>query len=95
MVMNRAYIKMLNAQLMEWNTLITLLAEEAENAGPDVKHNYTQEIAEIRRKQRDAVKKVEELEIANGDTWENVKATTDKTFFKLGTGIEQAMVTFK
>ena len=27
--MNRAYIKMLNAQLMERNTLITLLAEEA------------------------------------------------------------------
>lgn len=89
------YKRTLKTQVKEWNTLITLLAEKVENAGHDVQHKYVQDLAEIRRKQGDAIKMIGEVEASNCDTWENVKASTDRSYHKLGTVVVQAMATFE
>jgi hypothetical protein len=89
------YQKMLNSQLKEWNVLITLLAEKVENAGADVKLMYVQELDEIRGKQRDAVKKIEELEGASGDAWESSKISMDMVGYNLGTGLAHAITKFR
>ena len=95
MVTKGAYKLKLYAQLKEWNALIDLLAAKVENAGADVKLKYAQELDEIRAKQREAAQKIQELEDASADAWENVRATTDKAWYKLGTGLAQAIANLK
>ena len=90
-----AYKQKLNAQLKEWNAQINLLAAKVENAGADVKLKYARELDGIRAKQREAAKKIEELEDASGDAWEKVKVTADKVWDDLRAGIAQAISKFK
>jgi hypothetical protein len=87
--------KKFETQLKEWGTLINLLAEKMENPGAEMNLNYAQELNAIRGDQREAVEKIKELKGARGEAWERVKVTVDKAWYKLGTGIAQAVRNIK
>lgn len=90
-----AYKQKLEAQLKEWSAQINLFAAKVENAGADVKLKYAQELDVLHTKQREAAKKIKELEDASGDTWEKVKVTADTVLDDLRTGIAQVISKFK
>jgi carbonic anhydrase len=87
--------KKFETQLKEWGTLINLLAVKMENPGSEMNQKYAQELNTIRGNQREAVEKIKELKGARGEAWERVKVTVDKAWYKLGTGIAQAVRNIK
>jgi hypothetical protein len=90
-----AYKQKLAAQLKEWDAQINLLEARAENAGADIKVSRAKAIRELRAKQRAASEKLNELGKASGAAWDQVKATADKIWDELKTGVAEAHSKFK
>ena len=90
-----AYKQMLKAHLKEWDAQINLLAAKAEKAGADARFKYAHDLDSLRNKQREAIKKLTELEEASGEAWKEVKVTADKLWDDLKTGVANAVSKFK
>jgi hypothetical protein len=90
-----AYKQKLTAQLKEWDAQINLLEARVENAGADIQVKRAKAIRELRTKQHAASEKMKELGNASGAAWDSVKATADKIWDELKTGIADAHSRFK
>ena len=90
-----AYKQKLAAQLKEWSAQINLLEAKVENAGADVKVKRAEVLHGLRAKQRAASEKMQELEKASGDAWEQAKVTADKIWGDLKAGVAEAQAKFK
>ncbi|MHB1286139.1 MAG: sll1863 family stress response protein [Leptospirales bacterium] len=90
-----AYKEKINAQLKEWNAQIKLLSAKMDNAKADAKLKYAQELGDIRTKCDEATNVLKELEKTSGEVWEKTKATTEKLWGDLKTGIDQALSKLK
>lgn len=90
-----AYKKMLKAHLKEWNVQINLFAAKAEKAGADAKLKYAKDLDALYKKQREAAKKLKELEESSGEAWKEIKVTADKLWDDLKTGVANAASKFK
>jgi glycerol-3-phosphate cytidylyltransferase-like family protein len=90
-----AYKQKMAAQLKEWSAQIDLLEAKVENAGADMKVKRTQQLHELRAKQRAASEKMKELGKASGAAWEQVKVTADKIWDDLKAGVADAQSKFK
>jgi glycerol-3-phosphate cytidylyltransferase-like family protein len=90
-----AYKQKMAAQLKEWSAQIDLLEAKVENAGADMKVKRTQQLHELRAKQRAASEKMKELGKASGAAWEQVKVTADKIWDDLKAGVTDAQSKFK
>lgn len=95
MEIQESYKQKLAAQLKEWDAQINLLEARAENAGADIKVSRAKAIHELRAKQRAASEKLNELGKASGAAWDQVKATADKVWDELKSGIAEAHSKFK
>ncbi len=85
-----AYKQKLAAQLKEWNAQINYLEAKAENAGADQKIRRAEIVHRLRTQHGEAVKKMQELEQAGGEAWEQAKATADKIWEDLKAGVADA-----
>jgi len=90
-----AYKQKLAAQLKEWSAQINLLEAKVENTGADMKVKRTEALHGLRAKQRAASEKMQELEKASGDAWEQAKVTADKIWGDLKAGVAEAQAKFK
>jgi len=90
-----AYKQKLAAQLKEWSAQINLWEAKVENAGADMKIKRAETLQALRSKQRAASEKMQELEKAGGEAWEQVKVTADKLWADLKTGVAEAHSRFK
>ena len=90
-----AYKQKMAAQLKEWTAQINLLEAKVENAGADMKVKRTEALHGLRAKQRAASEKMQELEKASGDAWEQAKVTADKIWGDLKAGVAEAQAKFK
>lgn len=90
-----AYKQKMAAQLKEWSAQIDLLEAKMENVGADIRVKRTQELHELRAKQRAASEKMQELGKASGEAWEQVKETVDKIWEDLKAGVAEAHSKFK
>ncbi|MGZ8226015.1 MAG: sll1863 family stress response protein [Methylococcaceae bacterium] len=72
MNMQEEYIKKLEAELIERSARIDLLVVESRNAEADKKLAYAQELDELRLKQQETTKILQELEKTSRDVWENI-----------------------
>lgn len=95
MAIQNAYKQKMAAQLKEWDAQINLLEAKVENAGADLKVKRTEELNELRAKQRAASEKMRELEKASGEAWEQVKEAADKIWEDIKTGVADAHSKFK
>jgi hypothetical protein len=95
MEIHDAYKQKLAAQLKEWGAQINLLEAKLENASADVKVKRAEVLHGLRAKQRAASEKMQELEKAGGDAWEQTKITADKIWADLKTGVADARSKFK
>jgi hypothetical protein len=89
------YIQRLASELKEWNEQIDRLAAKSSHAVGYAKLKYVEELGSLQIKQHAAADKMKELEEASGDAWATVKATADKVWDDLKSGVASAVGTFK
>jgi len=90
-----AYKQKMAAQLKEWGAQLDLLEAKAENVGADIKVKRAKELQELRGKMSVASVKMNELEKASGEAWEQVKNTADQVWEDLKSGVAAAHSRFK
>lgn len=95
MSMKEAYEKKLQAKLDEWSADIDKLKARADSAEADAQLEYYKQIEELRSMRDDAKKKLEELQQAGDDAWEDLKAGIDSAWDSLGSSIKSAMSRFR
>lgn len=90
-----AYKQKMAAQLKEWGAQLDLLEAKVENVGADIKIKRAKELHELRAKMSVASVKMNELEKASGEAWEQVKQTADQVWEDLKSGVAAAHSRFK
>lgn len=95
MQIEEAYREKKAAQLKEWSAQIDLLDAQVENSGADLRLKRAVELEELRVRQRTASAKLQDLEKASGEAWEQVKITADKIWEDLKIGMAEAHAKFK
>lgn len=95
MDIKEAYIQKMAAQMKEWGAQIDLLEAKSENVGAGMKVRYTEVMLDLQDKQRVAMEKMNELESASSEAWDQVKETSNKILDDLKTGLTEAHSKFK
>jgi hypothetical protein len=95
MEIKEAYKQKMAAQLKEWSAQINLLEAKAENVGAGIKVRHAEVMLDLQAKQHIAIEKMNELESASSETWDQVKETSNKIWDDLKTGITEAHSKFK
>ncbi|MFM4705060.1 hypothetical protein [Aeromonas bivalvium] len=95
MEMHKAYKEKMDAQLKEWGSQINLLEAKMENVSADIKVRRAKEIQALRARQYAATDKMEELGKVSGESWEQVKATADRMWDDLKSGLADVQSKFK
>jgi hypothetical protein len=90
-----AYREKMAAQLKEWGAQVDLFEAKALNVGADMKVRHAEEIARLRHKQRGALEKLQDLETASGEAWEQLKETAETIWADLKSGLADAHARFK
>lgn len=90
-----AYEKKLHAQLDEWKAGIDMLKAKASKAEADAQLGYYKHIEDLRTKQEAARLKLEELELAGDDAWEDLKAGIESAWDDLEDAFKLAASRFK
>lgn len=90
-----AYKQKMSAQLKEWAAQINLLEAKVKNVSADIQIMRAKQLAELRVKQNAAYEKMQELEKASGEAWNQVKVTADKIWDDLKVGIADVQSKFK
>ncbi|MEQ1531176.1 MAG: hypothetical protein ABL925_17810 [Methylococcales bacterium] len=89
------YIESFASELKDWSAQIDVLTAKTEKSAGMVKLKYVQELNSIRTKQHNAGEKMKELEEAGTDAWEAAKATADKVWDDLRSGLATTVSKFK
>ena len=90
-----AYKQKMAAQLKEWSAQINLLEAKVANAAADIKVKRTEELKDLRARQRAASEKMKALGTASGEAWDHLALTADKIWEDLKAGIAEAQSKFK
>lgn len=90
-----AYVQKLKARLDEWSGEIDSLKVKADEASADAKIEYYEQIEELHNRQEDVRNKLEELEKAGDDAWEDLKAGAESAWDALNQAVSSAMSRFK
>lgn len=88
------YIEQLAAQLKDWSAEIDLLSAKADAAAASAKLHYVEELDALRAKQQEAHTKLKELQDSGGEGWDALKATADKVWNDLSTGLKEVVSKF-
>lgn len=80
----------MEAQLNVYAAQIKLLEAKIESASTDLKLHRASQVNQLRAKQREAAEKLTQMKNATSAAWEQAKATADKVWDDLKTGIANA-----
>ena len=89
------HIEKLAAQLKEWSAKIDDLESTARIAKADVKAGYEKQIEQLKEKQADSMKKLQELKGASAEAWEILKAGAETSWADLKKAVTAATEKFK
>jgi len=89
------YIESFASELKDWSAQIDVMTAKTEKSAGMVKLKYVQELNAIRAKQHTAGEKMKELESTGADAWDAAKATADKVWDDLRSGLATAASKFK
>jgi prefoldin subunit 5 len=90
-----AFIRRMQAKLEEWNAEIDTLSAKAEKVSADVSNDYHRRIDSLKAKQGAAREKIEELQQAGENAWEDLKSGTEMAWTAMGEAIDSAKNRFK
>jgi uncharacterized coiled-coil DUF342 family protein len=86
----KKYIDKMSAKLKEWDAEIQKLEAKADSAKADVKARYSKQIVDLRNKKDEAQQKLNQLQQASEDAWEELKDGIEKSWGTLGDSIKKA-----
>jgi len=78
MGLKEAYQEKMEAQLKEWTAKLAEMKAKADLASADAKVHLDQQIAQLRARKEAAQQKLNEIRAASADSWETLKAGTEK-----------------
>jgi hypothetical protein len=83
MKLKQAYQEKLEAQIKEWSAKLTELKAKADKTSADAKTQMYQQIDQLRARKEAAQQKLTEIKAASADSWEALKAGSEKTLDEL------------
>jgi len=86
------YVEKLSAQMVEWDMQIDLLKDKAERATPEVKFEYSKEIATLQLKRDEAAIKLQGLSAASDNEWEDLKTGAEQIWDEVRTIFRNAIL---
>jgi seryl-tRNA synthetase len=78
MGLKEAYQEKIEAQIKEWTAKLQEYKAKADKASADVKIQMYQQIDHLRAQKEAAQQKLNEIKAASGDSWEALKAGSEK-----------------
>lgn len=73
-----AYVKQMKSSLDKLNANMKVLEDRAEGAKKDARKQYEEQLAKMRAQSKSAIAKLDELQAAGADTWENMVTEVEK-----------------
>lgn len=95
MSMKDDYERRLKAQMDEWDARIAVFKAKADKAGADAEVDYRKNVERLRKQQRDAQKKLDELRKSGDDAWKDLRAGIDSAWESFGRAVQDATSRFK
>lgn len=89
------YEKKLRSHLNEWDAEIDRLQARADAARADVRVKYHEEVNKLRDQKKKVEARLDELEDAQEDAWEDMKGGIDAAWNNLGNAVNNAVERFK
>lgn len=89
-----AYRQKLEARFDQWRAEIDKLQAKATEAGADARLEYQEEIEKLRDQQEDARAKLDELDNASDEAWEDLKSGIENAWDDLGEAVKSARERF-
>ena len=85
-----AFRQQLEAKLDEWDAEIEKLCARAKAQGAELKHDYADELAELRSQREDVARKLADLQDASGPAFSDLKSSLEAAWGKLQDGLKKA-----
>lgn len=92
--MRQAYIDKIQARLNEWDAEIEKLTAQADEAGADAKIRYEKQVDDLKKRQKEAQLKLDDMRKAGEDAWDDMKAGVEDAWKSLEKGIKDATSRF-
>jgi len=89
-----AYRQKIGASMEEWNAEIDKIEARADRAGADMQLQYFEELKKLRALQEVARGKLEELEEAGDDAWEELRNDVDNATNAIERAVNVAVTRF-
>lgn len=89
------YIRKMQVKLVEWNTEINMLIARAGEIAVDVKNEYNEQIEALKLKQASAKVKIEALQQAGDNAWEDLRSGIEQAGVAMGEAIDAARSRFR
>jgi hypothetical protein len=79
MGLKAAYQEKLEAQIKEWSAKLTEMKAKADKAGADAKIQMYKQIDQLQAQKETAQQKLSQIKTAGAESWEALKAGSEKT----------------
>ena len=89
-----AYQQKLQAQLDEWSADIDKLKAKTNKASAQAQIEHKEQIADLQSKREDAVKKMQQLQQAGEDSWEEMRSGLEAAWNDLAVAVKSARSKF-
>lgn len=90
-----AYVKKIKAKLDEWSADISKLEAKADGAQADLEIDYKDKISKIKQQRKDVLAKLNELQSASGNAWEDTKTGIENSYKSLDKALSSALSRFQ
>lgn len=90
----KSYLEMLADQLRVWDTEIDELKVKAHLAKADAKDEFAKQIEELRVKKEAAQSKLQQLQEAGDEAWDDIKAGVEKSWTEMKGAFRSALSKF-
>lgn len=88
------FIDKLYVRLKEWNAEIDRLEQGARNAQEETRLEYERKLADLRTKQRQMERQLQQLSEASETAWDDMRKGTEAAFENFGEAVRRAMSRF-
>jgi hypothetical protein len=85
------FVEKLSAQMVEWDVQIDRLKDQAENAKPEAKFEYSMAISALQLKRDEAAVKLQGISAAGDDEWEDLKTGAEQIWDEVRTVLRDAI----
>lgn len=89
------YVEKMKTKLDEWNADIDKLEARAKIAEAELKTDYQEQIAVLKRQRDEAKVKLKTLESASDEAWEDIKTGVEMAWSSLNSAVNSALSRFK